>query len=478
MGAVVYAAGSGLDVRQDVAASTATIRRGAFAYTGDVAMNDAPSGAFETRPWYLGATPLATLPWLIRLRWSTAIIEALVVGVAWTFPRLDFPLHEIATVILAAAIVNAIVAINLSRGRPQHGSFSLLAMLLDVALLVGLLDLTGGPFNPFTVILVAQVTLAALTLGPAPAALLGGFAAAGFGLLTYWHLRELDPVHHRLNDFPTHLFTMWIAVSTTAELAAYFVVQASDALARREAELEVMRKRAAKTERLMSLTTLAAGAAHELSTPLATIALASRELEHAADARGTVPDLAEDARLIRAEVDRCQAILDQMSGRAGGATADDPEPIDPAALVAEIRARLSADQSARLQVRLPEAAVPVLLPRAGLSQAVFSLVKNAFDATAGDKATPVVIALEQERGRLRVTVADQGPGMSPETLGRIGEPFFTTKDPGRGLGLGLFLTRVFAERVGGGLTVTSNNGTTACLELPTHPESSLASASS
>ena len=171
-----------------------------------------------------------------------------------------------------------------------------------------------------------------------------------------------------------------------------------------------MRQRAAKTERLMSLTTLAAGAAHELSTPLATIALASRELEHAADARGTVPDLAEDARLIRAEVDRCQAILDQMSGRAGGATADDPEPIDPATLVAEIRARLSADQSARLQVRLPEAAVPVLLPRAGLSQAVFSLVKNAFDATAGEMATPVVIALEQERGRLRVTVADQGAG--------------------------------------------------------------------
>ncbi len=461
--------------------STATIRRGAFAYTGHVAMTDAsrtPSGAFETRPWYLGATPLATLPWLIRLRWSTAIIEAIVVGVAWTFPHLDFPLHEIAPVILAAAIVNAIVAINLSRGRPQHSSFSLLAMLLDVALLVGLLDLTGGPFNPFTVVLVAQVTLAALTLGPAPAALLGGFAAAGFGLLAYWHLRELDPVHHRLNDFPTHLFTMWIAVSTTAELAAYFVVQASEALARREAELEMMRERAAKTERLMSLTTLAAGAAHELSTPLATIALASRELEHAADARGTVPDLAEDARLIRAEVDRCQAILDQMSGRAGGATADDPEPIDPATLVAEIRARLSADQSARLQVRLPEAAVPVLLPRAGLSQAVFSLVKNAFDATAGDTTTPVVIALEQERGRLRVTVADQGPGMSPETLGRIGEPFFTTKDPGRGLGLGLFLTRVFAERVGGGLTVTSSNGTTACLELPTHAESSLASASS
>ncbi len=432
------------------------------------------SGAHSATPWYLGATPLATLPWLIRLRWTTAAIEAIVGGVAWVFPGLDFPLRHVAPVILAASVVNVVVALGLSGGRPLPRAFSLAALMLDTALLVGLLDLTGGPFNPFSVILVAQVTLAALTLGALHAALLGGFAAAGFGLLTYWHLRELDPVHHRLNDFPTHLFTMWIAVATTAELAAYFVVQASDALARREAELEAMRHRAAKNERLMSLTTLAAGAAHELSTPLATIALASRELEHAADARGTVPDLAEDARLIRAEVDRCQAILDQMSGRAGGTTADDPEAVDPAALVAEIRARLTADQSARLQVRLPERPLPVFLPRAGLSQAVFSLVKNAFDATAQDQRAPVVVALEQDRDRLRVTVADQGPGMSAETLERIGEPFFTTKDPGRGLGLGLFLTRVFAERVGGGLTVTSNNGTTACLELPTHADSRLA----
>ena len=83
-------------------------------------------------------------------------------------------------------------------------------------------------------------------------------------------------------------------------------------------------------------------------------------------------------------------------------------------------------------------------------------MKNAFDATAQDQRAPVVVALEQDRDRLRVTVADQGPGMSPETLERIGEPFFTTKDPGRGLGLGLFLTRVFAERVGGGLTRHSN----------------------
>src|SRR5439155_5090388 len=123
----------------------------------------------------------------------------------------------------------------------------------------------------------------------------------------------------------THLFTIWIAGTVTAELVAYFVGRASEALRRREDALEVMRLRAARSERLVSLTTLAAGAAHELSTPLATIALTSRELQHALEARDNDAPLTEDARLIRSEVDRCQAILDQMSGRAGGATADEPE---------------------------------------------------------------------------------------------------------------------------------------------------------
>src|SRR5262249_1512560 len=124
--------------------------------------------------------------------------------------------------------------------------------------------------------------------------------------------------------------------------------------------------RAARSERLVALTTLAAGAAHELSTPLATIALASRELQHALDARRSDPDLAEDAQLIRREVDRCQAILDQMSGRAGGTAADEPELVALPELLAEVRSRFSSDDAGRLIVNTPLTIPPILLPRAGL----------------------------------------------------------------------------------------------------------------
>jgi len=227
-----------------------------------------------------------------------------------------------------------------------------------------------------------------------------------------------------------------------------------------------MRLRAARSERLVSLTTLAAGTAHELSTPLATIATASRELQRALELRGIDVALTDDARLIRTEVDRCQAILDQMSGRAGGATADEPEVVVLPDLLNDLRSRLASDRANRLVVHTPAELHSVVVPRAGLTQTLLSLIANAFDATANSDA-PVVIDISTTSDTFRIAIADEGPGLTPEAKRRAGEPFYTTKDPGRGLGLGLFLARIFAERLGGSLKLDSAVGTTAILELPT-----------
>lgn len=416
------------------------------------------------QPWYLGATSGATLPWLVRLRWTTACIDALVVLVILLLPSVDLPLDHLLWIIGASALTNAAVAVRLSRGASIPAPAALAALALDVVLLTGLLELTGGPFNPFSVIYAVQVALAAVTLGTAAGWLMGTITTAAYSVLIYWHTTELVPGHHRLNDFPTHLFTMWIASAVTAELAAYFIVQASNALARRTRELEQMRARAARNERLASLTTLAAGAAHELSTPLATIAIAARELERSTGTAGETSALADDARLIRLEVDRCQAILDQMSGRAGGSMPDESEAVDVGRVVTEIRDRLPPEQATRLEIRIQGPLPSIDVPRAGFAQVVASLVKNAFDATAGTEAVAIDVARHGDV--VRLIVKDEGRGMPAEVLSRAGEPFFTTKDPGRGLGLGLFLARVFAERIGGSLTLQSDHGTTAILDLP------------
>ena len=154
-----------------------------------------------------------------------------------------------------------------------------------------------------------------------------------------------------------------------------------------------------------------------------------------------------------------------MSGRAGGAAADETQPVVLSSLIDDVRSRLTTEQVKRLEVHLPMDQSTVVLPRAGLGQALLSLVKNAFDASDRGNSS-VVVDVTQDARRLRVTVRDQGQGMPPDVLRRAGEPFFTTKEVGRGLGLGLFLARIFAERCGGTLIVESKEGTAVCLDLP------------
>lgn len=412
-------------------------------------------------PWYLSATPIAARPWLIRLRVTTALLATPVVVVALLWPGLDFPLRQAAPLVALAGASHALVALALARQWTLPAAAVALGALVDAALLAWLLDLTGGPFNPFAVVFAVHVALVGATAGRVPATFVGLGAAAAYGTLLYLHTLEGVAGHHRLNDFPTHLFTMWVSVAATAELAAWFAVHASDAL-------DTMRRRAMRSERLVSLTTLAAGAAHELSTPLATIAVAARELERAAG--HAAPALADDARLIRTEVDRCQAILDQMSGRAGSGVDHAPEALDVVEVIAEAARALPGDAAARLRVDSAPALPAVWAARAGLRQALLSLLANAVDASPAGAAVEVRAHPTGDRSAVRIEVRDRGPGMTPEVLARAGEPFFSTRGTGKGLGLGLFLARVFAERSGGALAITTDAGTRVTLDLPVRTE--------
>jgi two-component system, sensor histidine kinase RegB len=410
-------------------------------------------------PWYLRATPLAARPWLVRQRWATVAVDAAVLAATATFSHRDFPLGHLAPFIAASAVGNAAVAVSLTQGRPVAPAPLIGLLLLDVALLTGVLELTGGPFNPFALIYGVYVALAAVPLGPPAALLVGAAAAIGYGALAYRHVQDGLASHHRLNDFPTHLYAMWMAVTSLAELAAYVVGRAS-------AAVEALRERAARADRVAALTTLAAGAAHELSTPLATIAIAARELELATGRGASSAALADDARLIRTEVDRCRAILDQMSGRAGGIAEDRPERLDAGRAVAGTIGELPPDAAARIRFEPPADALAIDVSRAGLRHAVLSLLNNALDASPPGEAIVVSTDRIPDPSGVRITVRDRGRGMDPAVLARAGEPFFTTKEAGRGMGLGLFLARIFAERHGGVLSLASDGGTVVSIDLP------------
>jgi two-component system sensor histidine kinase RegB len=402
------------------------------------------------------------IQWLARLRWAEIAGQASTVLVGQFLLGGTLPVAPLLAVIGIGLVSNLGLEMYFFGDRRRevseasvHEWHLALVMMLDIALLTGLLYLSGGPQNPFSFLYLVQIALAAVLVRARWTWVLVGLSFAGFGVLLLSHEPLAIPDDSRA-------IGSWVALGVASAFVVYFLVRITGALAQREAELTHARGLSARQERLASLATMAAGAAHELSTPLGTVALAAKELERAL---GDHPELASDARLIREQVGRCRAILEHMAQGAGtvgeqvqsctvGALLD--EALDGARPAPTVL-REVPDEVARATLRLP--------PRA-VSQALRSLITNAQDASPPHAA--VIVALALTADQLSIDIRDRGGGIPSDVLARIGEPFFTTKAPGRGMGLGLFLARAVIEGVGGTLEIDAGAaGTSVHVTLPT-----------
>jgi len=395
------------------------------------------------------------ISWLVRLRWAEVAGQATTVLAVETVFGVRLPVFELTAVVAIGLVSNLALELYYfglppreRRAIPPVHEWQLAAvMALDIALLTALLYLTGGPLNPFGFLYLVQIALATVLLRAGWTWALVALSFFGFGLLL---------VDHRALPIPDHtrMYGMWVALGVASAFVVHFLFRITGALSDREDELAQARNLAARQERLAALATMAAGAAHELSTPLGTVALVAKELEHHL-ARSGDSALAEDARLIREQVGRCRAILDQMAGGAGTA-GESVENRTVDALLDEALTGVRPSPPVERRVAPPVQTMMVRLPPRAVSQALRSLVTNAQDASPAE--TPVVVAARRDGDALTLVVADRGQGMSSEVLARIGEPFYTTKPPGRGMGLGLFLARAVIEGVGGSLSIASEAG--------------------
>ena len=407
------------------------------------------------------AAPRIALPWIIRLRYAMAAGQILMAVAVDQLLEIDLPLEWVC---VGPALVAGSNYWLSRRAREAESAVIAWLFVLDTLCLTAVLMLSGGPNNPFSLMYLVNITVSATILTQRQTWAIGAMSCLSFASL-FWSYRPIAALemHHHGAGVNLHLTGMWVGFAMASLLVALFSGKISELLREREESLLRMQEELAKKDRLASLVTLAAGAAHELSTPLGTIAVVAKELERYAVRTIRDEALAEDSRLIRQEVDRCSAILQRMS--VSGA-----EPAGEALLAVRVGTVLDRVRELMGEERIAyseeSAGAVVVVPPHALEQALVALVKNALEA--GGAGERVGLRATERDGVVRFSVIDRGSGMSEETLRHVGEPFFTTKEPGKGMGLGIFLVRTLADRLGGRLTFESGagEGTTATLELP------------
>lgn len=417
-------------------------------------------------------------PWLVKLRWVAITGQLATIAFAVYGLDISLPLWPLGAALGVTATTNLLLEWWVRRAmtgvRPSARTASLVitsVMLLDLVALTAMLYVTGGPTNPFVVFYFVNLALAGVLLEPPMAWLLEAVACAGMALLFWQHWSV--PV---LND-PDRLTAMaaserlplaavgeFVALVAGSGVIVAFMTRLSSELRASQRAQRMAEEQRARAEKLEALGTLAAGAAHELATPLSTIAVVANEVARELDGRDLPEGIASDLALVRSELARCRAILDRMSLDVGQSTGEAPSEITAGELVDRTVEELTTPQ--RVTIAAAQAADDLRLrvPAVALSQALRGLVQNALDASTG----PVNIEMAPAGDhRVRLVISDRGPGMPPEVLARAGDPFFTTKQPGQGMGLGLFLARSVVERLGGTLEIESQvgEGTRAVVEL-------------
>ncbi len=419
--------------------------------------------------FYVNAT------WLLRLRWVAVVGQLTTVGCVSTLFGVELQMPALLTLMGIAAISNLGLFLWLRRfsrrqsDRDIPRGYVLLECLttVDLVLLTGMLYFAGGPQNPFLIFYFVNLSLSAILLHPRWCWPLTAIAMVGFGCLFVDHV-PVPELHETFFDVGLTLqqLGLLVAVPAGSLVIVYFVTRVTGELRNLEHGLRLADQRQAHSQRLEALATLAAGAGHELATPLSTIAVISKELTRHLEGVDVPQSVQEDLTLIRSELDHCRGILDRMSAHAGQAVGEQMETIVLADLLNEVVDGLRSKERVNVILADVDREKQLTVPLDALGQAIRGIVQNGLDASIND--TMVDIEGKVVDDYIEIRVQDRGTGMNSATLARAGEPFFTTKETGKGMGLGLFLSQSVIERMGGKLTLSSRygHGTTALIEIP------------
>jgi two-component system sensor histidine kinase RegB len=406
------------------------------------------------------------LLWLVKLRWWAVIGQIITVAFGSLFFHLSLPIFVVSAVIIAEILTNTALAFRLHVHQSSPSRYLLpLTLYGDIALLTGLLYSTGGTMNPFTFLYLVHITLGAILL-PSPLAWGLSFSTIIFyggmflpALLKSAHNEASQQIKQVCNisnlNMDLHLKGMWFAYATSAILITFFASRIQQSIREYHHTIDKLRHDNLQNEKLRALATLATGAAHELSTPLATIALASGEMVYSCEKKLYDDGLLEDAQLIRDQTRRCKNILFQMSADAGAIQGEKYTPTTIDELL-DNALDLLGDIPQSLIVNNELSDMPIWVPSHAVSWALKGMLTNAIDASSA--GAEITLKCHADPKYIYFTVTDQGCGMTEEVAAQAHEPFFTTKPVGKGMGLGLFLAKSLATQLEGSLDIQSLEG--------------------
>ena len=389
---------------------------------------------------------------LVRIRWLAVLGQTGAVIVVHYGLDFTLPLAPCFAVIALSAALNVAVRLRFRTTPRLDAETAAWLLAFDIAQLAALLFLTGGLENPFSFLFLGPVLISATALPRRMTLLLGGFAGLCATALVFVHMPLPWASDEPLTLPPTYMLAVWLSLLLALGFIGAYAWQVAeearllaDALAATELVL-------AREQHLSQLDGLAAAAAHELGTPLSTIAVIVKELERTL---GPGSPHADDIKLLGEQARRCRDILAKLTELSTAA-----EPFDRMKLSGIIEEVVAPHRNfgVTIEVKLPpnRSTEPVGARNPAVLYGLGNLVENAVDFAR----LRVDVSAEWTEEEVTVTVADDGPGFSPEVLGRLGEPYVTSRGSGRpaaepesgGLGLGFFIAKTLIERSGGALS--------------------------
>lgn len=392
--------------------------------------------------------------WLISLRWAaivgmtaTTFTAKLLVPALETFP--------IFTLLAALALLNGIFTLVVGRVLRHERRLVATQIAFDVLALGAILWVSGGTGNPFAAFLVFQIALAGVLCGGRPTL---GIAALTLVIAALVSFAEPLPLASAaLGKERIHHLGSFVAVASLSLFLGLFVF----VHARR---LDELRQRAVRNEKLAMLGRVVGGMSHELSTPLATILLAGRELSEIT--RDGPSEAAELAKMIAGEAQRASDII----GLVRGYIRPDQrrEEIELGKFVSDLATRelKRLEFRGKLEIHAPDP-VRLTVLSAGLLQVVLNVLTNATEAMVGKDRPRIWVSVREKPEFAEIIVEDNGPGFRTDMIARLGEPFQTTKDKQGGMGLGLYVSSVLLDRMNGVLCVSNaeNGGARVIIRL-------------